>query len=55
MFEQIHASIRGKYGRMIPLVKRISRQQGRLKKDQTFGDTIVALSLHTAGADGDRN
>ncbi len=33
----------------IPLVKVISRLQGRLKADQVFGDTIVVITLDQAG------
>jgi len=29
---------------MIPLVKRISRLQGRLKSGQQFGDTVVLIT-----------
>ena len=45
LFEQVQAAIRAKYGRMIPIVRRISRLQGRLKADQRFGDTVVLISV----------
>ena len=48
LFDEVQASIHAKYGRLIPIVKRISRLQGRYKRGQPFGDTVVLISI--AGA-----
>ena len=48
LFEEVQGKIRAKYGWMIPVVKRVSRLQRRLKADQSFGDTVVLITL--AGA-----
>jgi uncharacterized protein len=48
LFDEVQASIRAKYGRLIPIVKRISRLQGRYKRGRPFGDTVVPISI--AGA-----
>jgi uncharacterized protein len=45
LFDQARAEIRAKYGRMIPLVRCISRLQGRLKRGQKLGDTVVLISI----------
>ena len=45
LYDEVRRKIRAKYGRMIPIVKRISRLQGRLKADQTFGDTVVLITV----------
>lgn len=44
-YDQVQASIRAKYGWLIPVVKRISRLQGRYKRGQPFGDTVVLISI----------
>ena len=44
LYDEVQEKIRAKYGRMIPLVKLISRPQGRLKSDQQFGDTVVLIT-----------
>jgi uncharacterized protein len=41
LFDEVQASIHAKYGRLIPIVRRISRLQGRYKRGQSFGDTVV--------------
>jgi uncharacterized protein len=45
LFDEVQASIHAKYGRLIPIVRHISRLQGRLKRDQSFGDTVVLISI----------
>lgn len=45
LFEEVQASIRAKYGCRIPIVKRISRLQGRYKRGQTFGDTVILIAI----------
>jgi PPOX class probable F420-dependent enzyme len=52
LFEQVQAAIRAKYGRMIPIVRRISQLQGRFKADQRFGDTVVLISVTGSPIDG---
>lgn len=44
-YDEVQASIRAKYGRLIPIVKRISRLQGRYKRGQPFGDAVVLISI----------
>jgi uncharacterized protein len=44
-YDEVQASIRAKYGRLIPVVKRISRLQGRYKRGQPFGDSVVLISI----------
>lgn len=51
LFDEVRASIKAKYGRLIPIVKRISRLQGRYKRGQSFGDTVVLVTVSEA-ADG---
>jgi PPOX class probable F420-dependent enzyme len=48
LFEEVRGKIRAKYGWMIPVVKRVSRLQGRLKAGQSFGDTVVLITLTAA-------
>ena len=48
LFDEVQTSIRAKYGRLIPIAKRISRLQGRYKRGQSFGDTVVLIRI--AGA-----
>ena len=44
--DDIRASIKAKYGALqIAVVKRISRLQGRLRPGQTFGDTIIVITI----------
>ena len=45
LFDEVQTKIRAKYGWQIPIVKRVSRLQGRFKADQTFGDTVVLITL----------
>jgi PPOX class probable F420-dependent enzyme len=46
LFDEIQAKIRAKYGRwQIRIIPWISRLQGRLKGDQTFGDTVVLITI----------
>jgi uncharacterized protein len=45
LFDEVQASIRAKYGWLIPIVKRISRLQGRYKRGQSFGDTVVLIRI----------
>ncbi len=45
LFDEVQTKIHAKYGRMIPIVKRVSRLQGRFKADQTFGDTVVLITV----------
>jgi uncharacterized protein len=45
LFNEVHANITVKYGRMIPLVRLISRLMGRLKVGQTFGDTVILITV----------
>ncbi|MET3426661.1 PPOX class probable F420-dependent enzyme [Actinoplanes tereljensis] len=45
LFTDVQVKIRAKYGRTIPLVRRISRLMGRLKRNQTLGDTVVLISI----------
>lgn len=52
LFDEVQAKIRAKYGWQIPIVKRISRLQGRFKPGQSFGDTVVLITV-TGPADGD--
>jgi hypothetical protein len=49
LFDEVQASIRAKYGRLIPIVKRISRLQGRYKRGQSFGDTVVLIGIARSG------
>ena len=43
---EVQAKIRAKYGRwQIRIIPWISRLQGRLKADQTFGDTVVLITV----------
>lgn len=49
LFDEVHAKIRAKYGRMISIVRRVSRLMGRLKADQTFGDTVVLITVTGPG------
>ncbi|MGO9067334.1 PPOX class F420-dependent oxidoreductase [Mycobacterium sp.] len=49
LFDEVQASIRAKYGRLIPIVRRISRLQGRLKRGQSFGDTVVLIRIAGSG------
>lgn len=49
LFDEVQASIHAKYGRLIPIVKRISRLQGRYKRGQSFGDTVVLIRIARAG------
>ncbi len=44
-FDEVQTRIRAKYGRLIPIVKRISRLQGRYKRGQSFGDTVVLIRI----------
>ena len=48
LFDEVQANIRAKYGRLIPIVRRISRLQGRYKRGQSFGDTVVLISIAEA-------
>ena len=46
LFDEVQAKIRAKYGRwQIRIIPWISRLQGRLKADQTFGDTVVLITV----------
>jgi len=46
LFDEVQAKIRAKYGRwQIRIIPWISRLQGRLKGDQTFGDTVVLITI----------
>ena len=46
LFDEVQAKIRAKYGRwQIRIIPWISRVQGRLKGDQTFGDTVVLITI----------
>jgi uncharacterized protein len=45
LFDEVRAKIHAKYGRMILLVRHVSRLMGRLKADQTFGDTVVLITV----------
>jgi len=47
-FDEVQASIHAKYGRLIPIVRRISRLQGRYKRGQSFGDTVVLIRITQA-------
>ena len=49
LFDEVRAKIRAKYGRTIPIVRRVSRLMGRLKADQTFGDTVVLITVTGVG------
>jgi len=49
LFDEVQASIHAKYGRLIPIVKRISRLQGRSKRGQSFGDTVVLITVAGPG------
>lgn len=51
LFDEVQTKIHAKYGWQIPIVKRVSRLQGRFEADQTFGDTVVLITL--AGRDED--
>jgi len=44
-YDEVQASIRAKYRRLIPVVKRISRLQGRYRRGQPFGDAVVLISV----------
>jgi PPOX class probable F420-dependent enzyme len=44
-FDEVQASIHLKYGRLIPIVRRISRLQGRYQRGQSFGDTVVLIKI----------
>lgn len=54
LFDEVQTKIRAKYGWQIPLVKRVSRLQGRFKADQTFGDTVVLITLDGLNDQPDR-
>jgi hypothetical protein len=45
LFDEVQGKIHAKYGRLIPIVKRVSRLQGRFKPGQTFGDTVVLTTI----------
>ncbi len=45
LFNEVRASIRAKYRWLIPIVKRVSRLQGRYKRGQSFGDTVGLISI----------
>ena len=45
LFEEAQGKIRANYGWMTPVGKRVSRLQGRLNADQSFGDTVVLITL----------
>jgi len=46
LFDEVQAKIRAKYGRwQIRIIPWISRVQGHLKGDQTFGDTVVLITI----------
>jgi PPOX class probable F420-dependent enzyme len=45
LFDEVQAKIRVKYGLRIHIIPWISRLQGRLKADQTFGDTVVLITM----------
>jgi len=46
VFDEVQAKIRAKYGRwQIRIIPWISRLQGRLKAGQTFGDTVVLITV----------
>jgi len=49
LFDEVQRKIHAKYGRLIPVVKRISRLQGRFKRDQKFGDTVVLITVDETG------
>ena len=51
LFDEVQARIHAKYGWLIPIVKRVSRLQGRYKRGQAFGDTVVLI--RTAHSDAD--
>jgi uncharacterized protein len=50
LFDEVQAAIRAKYGWQIHVIPWISRLQGRLKAGQTFGDTVVLITV--AASDG---
>jgi len=45
VFDEVQASIRAKYGRLIPIARCVSRLQGRYKRGQAFGDTVVLIRI----------
>jgi len=53
LFDEVRAKIAAKYGRMIPIVRRVSRLMGRLKAEQNFGDTVVLITLADPGGNDD--
>jgi PPOX class probable F420-dependent enzyme len=45
LFDEVQRRIHAKYGWLIPIVKKISRLQGRYKRGQSFGDTVVLITV----------
>jgi uncharacterized protein len=45
LFDEVRTSIRTKYRWLIPVAKRVSRLQGRYKRGQSFGDTVVLIRI----------
>ncbi len=49
-YDEVQTSIRAKYRWLIPIAKRVSRLQGRYKRGQSFGDTVVLISIAKASS-----
>ncbi len=45
LYDEVQSKIHAKYGWMIPVVKRISRLQRRYKAGQSFGETVVLITV----------
>jgi uncharacterized protein len=52
LFDEVQHKIRAKYGRLIPVVKVVSRFQGRYRRGAAFGDVVVLISVGQPGQPG---
>lgn len=56
LFDEVQARIHAKYGRLIPIVRRVSRLLGRYQRGQPFGDAVVLIRVagpvHPVGSSG---